>query len=596
MLALALMAGTNVSAYDFESGGLYYTVLSEDEKTVEVSADNMTYYPGLTDVVIPENVENAGTTYTVTGIGANAFYYTSVASVKIPTTVTEIGDYAFSDCNLVTVDIPASVTSMSGNSFGSIMSLTEINVDEANPNYSSVGGVLYSKDGSTLVTWPGGNANISMPGSVTAIGSYAFYCYYRANEIEIPNTVTTIGDFAFQSSTFERIGVPASVTEIGDGAFSFCSYLTDISVEESNPSYSSADGVIYNKDKTALVAWPYAKTDIEIPSSVTKIGDYAFYYCMNISSIDFPASLTEIGNYAFVMCSGLTSIDFPNTLTTIGVEAFNSCSGLTSVEVPNSVTSLGDFAFYCCYGLESIKLPENLTVMPKYVVGLCNKLKSITIPATVTSIGEGAFYSCQSLTEIEIPASVTSIGNYPMAFCTGLTSVTIPDGVTTLGQAVFRDCSNLETVTLGSGLKEMGDFVFGNCPALKSVTCRSHDVPVVTPDIWQVDESFVTDVYSSATLYVPEGTKKDYEAVEPWSLFDNIKEQAGTGIDGVVSIGEEVSITVADGSIIVSGASGVEVYSLDGTQVYGGTAGTVSGLPSGVYVVKAGGKTAKVAL
>ncbi len=590
------MAGTNVFAYDFEADGLYYTVLSEDEKTVEVSADNMTYYPGLTDVVIPENVENGGTTYTVTRIGDNAFFYTSVASVEIPTTVTEIGDFAFSDCSLVTVDIPASVTSMSGNSFGSVVNLMEINVDEANPNYSSVGGVLYSKDGSTLVTWPGGNTNISIPSSVTTIGSYAFYCYYRADEIEIPNTVTTIGDFAFQSSTVERIGVPASVTEIGDGAFSFCSYLTSIDVEASNPVFSSADGVIYNKDKTTLVAWPYAKTDVEIPSSVTKIGDYAFYYCMNISSIDFPSSLTEIGNYAFVMCSGLTSLDFPNTLTTIGIEAFNSCSGLTSVEVPNSVTSLGDFAFYCCYGLESIKLPENLTVMPKYIVGLCSKLKSITIPATVTSIGEGAFHSCQSLTEIEIPASVTSIGNYPMAFCTGLTSVTIPDGVTTLGQAVFRDCSNLETVTIGAGVREMGDYTFGGCPAIKSVTCLSQEVPVVTPDIWQVDESFVADVYSSATLYVPDGTKEDYEASEPWGLFANIEELTGTGINGVVSSDGEVSISVADGSIVVSGASGVEVYSLDGTQVYGGAAGTVSGLPSGVYVVKAGGKTAKVAL
>ena len=248
-------------------------------------------------------------------------------------------------CSLVTVDIPASVTSMSGNSFGSVVNLMEINVDEANPNYSSVGGVLYSKDGSTLVTWPGGNTNISIPSSVTTIGSYAFYCYYRADEIEIPNTVTTIGDFAFQSSTVERIGVPASVTEIGDGAFSFCSYLTSIDVEASNPVFSSADGVIYNKDKTTLVAWPYAKTDVEIPSSVTKIGDYAFYYCMNISSIDFPSSLTEIGNYAFVMCSGLTSLDFHweipvDTDTYVASQVITDAAGRVVEQVPAGVYSV----------------------------------------------------------------------------------------------------------------------------------------------------------------------------------------------------------------------------------------------------------------
>ena len=102
--------------------------------------------------------------------------------------------------------------------------------------------------------------------------------------------------------------------------------------------------------------------------------------------------------------------------------------------------------------------------------------------------------------------------------------------------------------------------------------------------------------YADAKLYVPEGCSDNYEADPTWGRFVRIEEIVGTGIGDAASGCEEVSITVADGSIVVSGASGVEVYSLDGTQVYNGAAGTVSGLPSGVYVVKAGGKTAKVAL
>ena len=127
-------------------------------------------------------------------------------------------------------------------------------------------------------------------------------------------------------------------------------------MEENNQSYCSEDGVLFNKDKTELIQYPSKKADKQyvIPSSVTSIGDNAFYGCSSLTSIEIPSSVTSIGNGAFSRCSSLTSIEIPEGVTSIRNGAFSGCSSLTSIDIPNSVTSIGASAFSSCSKLTTI--------------------------------------------------------------------------------------------------------------------------------------------------------------------------------------------------------------------------------------------------
>ena len=168
-----------------------------------------------------------------------------------------------------------------------------------------------------------------------------------------------------------------------------------------NPNYSSEEGVLFNKDKTTLVAYPGGKQGAyAIPNSVTSIGVEAFGSCTGLTSVTIPNSVTSIGDYAFHGCSGLTSVTIPNSVTIIGEGAFSSCSGLTSVTIPNRVTRIESSAFYGCTGLTSVTIPNSVTSIGDYAFGECSGLTSVTIPNSVTIIGNLAFYQCSGLTSV----------------------------------------------------------------------------------------------------------------------------------------------------------------------------------------------------
>ena len=181
-------------------------------------------------------------------------------------------------------------------------------------------------------------------------------------------------------------------------------------------------------------------TSVIFPSTLKVIGDNTFHsgenssyqvvdYEMSLEHINIPASVTTIGDYAFCNCSNLTSITFASgsQLESIGDYAFYYCSSLTSIEIPAGVTSIGERAFAACISLASIEIPAGVTRIEGSAFNSCSSLTSITIPANVTSIGTNAFYECSSLTSIEIPAGVTSIGGYAFQNCNSLSSATFAD-------------------------------------------------------------------------------------------------------------------------------------------------------------------------
>lgn len=351
-----LLFPLTLSAYDFEAKNsdgvtIYYDKISETECAVtynDINA-NAEIYSG--DITIPATVTYDDTIYAVINISHYAFRgCTSLTSISLPSTVTSIsnggfwgctsltsisipedlfyiGDAAFYDCSsLTSISIPRKGTTyIHESAFLRCTSLTSISVDPANPTYSTHDGALFIKDQSTLICCPCGKGSINLP-----------------------STVTTIGEHAFDD----------------------CATLTSITVDPTNPDYSSIDGVLFNKDQSTLIICPRGKqSSYIVPSTVTTVGNTAFYYC-----------------------TSLTSISLPEGLTTISFAAFSFCSSLTSITLPKGLTSIGDFAFWRCTALTSI---TNLSTTPQEINDI-DVLCDVPLSTATLCVPSGSLEAYQS--------------------------------------------------------------------------------------------------------------------------------------------------------------------------------------------------------
>ena len=308
----------------------------------------------------------------VTSIGGQAFAFCyELRSVNIPSSVTSIGHHAFEDCaELTSLTIPGSVTSIDEGAFRGCKkltsmtiprsvsfisvgvfsycsSLTSLTVENGNPRYDSRGNcnAIFETSSNTLIA---GCQNTAFPGSVSAIGTFAFAGCTELTSVTIPGTVAAIGKGAYMScSRLQGVTIPGSVANIGPMAFAFCDSLAAIVVESGNPIYDSRNNcnAIIETASNILIA---GSQNTVIPNSVKAIDDYAFSSRKGLNSITIPGSVISIGQNVFYDCTGLASINIPNSVTSIGSQAFYNCISLASVTIPGSVTAIGEGAFINC--------------------------------------------------------------------------------------------------------------------------------------------------------------------------------------------------------------------------------------------------------
>ena len=298
--------------------------------------------------------------------------------------------------------------------------------------------------------------SIAMPDSVVYIGRSAFYNCTSLKSITIPDGVKEIGYAAFsECAGLVSVKIPDNVTKIGESAFINCANLTKIDVTAGNKYYSSANGVLFNKDKSELICYPAGIKNVgySIPDGVTVIRDRAFNKCISLNSITIPKSVQDIDTYSFFGCTSLEAINvagsnknyadvngilFSKDKTKIVCYPANKKN--MSYSIPVSVKVVGVAAFRDCIYLKGITIPDSVTNIEHHAFSNCKSLKSITIPDSITAIEMATFIDCASLTGVKIPASVTSIGWGAFSNCTSLTKITIPAGVKTIADKALGYC------------------------------------------------------------------------------------------------------------------------------------------------------------
>ena len=504
----------------------------------------------LTEITIPDSV---------TSIGDSAFHdCENLTEITIPDSVTEIGNYAFYNCiSLSKVKLPNGLTKIGYSAFRGCINLTDITISSDNKNFSSVDGVLFSKDMSTLLVYPAGSKRSTyiVPDSVTEIGDYTFYYCKNLREITIPDSVTEIGYQAFSGCTsLTEIVIPDSVTEIGSFAFSGCTSLSKV----------------------------------QLPNGLTKIGDSAFYYCTSLTEITIPDSVTQIEVSAFSGCTSLKELTIPDSVISIGGYAFSGCTSLAKITVspdnknyssvdgvlfskdmsallaypagnkrstytvPDSVTKIDDAAFFGCVYLTDITVSsdnknyvsvdgvlftKNMSTLVAYPAG--NERSTYTIPYGVKKICGLAY--CENLKEIVFPDSVIDASSELLVGCCSLTNIvvspgnnifwsadgvlfanievnflitypaakerstyTIPDGVEIIYAEAFAHSKNLKSVTISESVTAIYEAAFMCCTNLREIT--------IPKSVIEIDDSAFENCDSLKNVYYL-GTRAQWKAV-----------------------------------------------------------------------------------
>lgn len=373
-------------------------------------------------------------------------------------------------------------------------------------------------------------------------------------------------------------------------------------------SVSSTDDLDWRRlQLSGTLVIPSTVTHEGTPYTVTTIG--SFGEC-NYSALDLPSTVTVLGQGCFSQCTTLTAVILPPSVVEIQQGAFTNCIALTSVTIPNSVRTIGNYVFSGDTALRSVTLPDSTALVGDAIFGGCHNLTQpvynsthfmfmpmdysgeYTIPDGIQAVCGGVFEFCEDLTDIHFPASVETIGRNAFYGCTGLTSVVLPPHLLAVPENMFWGCTALRSVDITSNtLMRIGGCAFAGATALTRVTIKTALPPSVNSSSLPIAES------TFDTLIVPCGAAQAYRNENYWNEIPVIEEDCSVGIDGVDAI--NAKIYTNNGQIVVEGAdcNTVTLYDLSGrhlaTEQDYGTAIRFDVPASGTYMVKVGNHPAR---
>ncbi len=214
------------------------------------------------------------------------------------------------------------------------------------------------------------------------------FAHAETTAYTVPEGKTEVQNYDFSNKNYTSITIPASVTKIGIGIFRNFPNLKTITVDANNPVYYSENNCIIEKATGTLVAGCAASV---IPSTVTGIGDYAFYYCPNLINIDIPSSVKFIGKKAFSNCPKLEAMHLPDSVRYIDDQVFNECTSLKEITLSKSLTYLPVGMCYKCSSLEKLVIPNSVTSVEGNIIQGCSLSKGIYIPKSVVNVASTAF-------------------------------------------------------------------------------------------------------------------------------------------------------------------------------------------------------------
>ena len=556
-LSVSLLALCALAQTQFTSGKFKYEVIEGTDNWVQIipksTSDSGAGYSNLASSDFKTSVTYDGVTYTVVGIGANAFYkcklneqailqlpegyifidagafsFTEVGSLKLPTTMQFIAERAFDSNKL------AGVTVLAGNPYYAHLVSTQSNV-----SYT----MLTNKEKTKIIAAPGAKPTQFSSGGTTYLTS-----------ITIPDQITEIGDFAFYGNpTLKTVNFHAGITRIGMGAFSN-TQLTRVNIP--NPDCEIGNSCFSNSQVSSVT----------LPQGMKKLGRHVFFYCPNLTSLTLPEGMEEIGMMCFGSCN-LSSVNLPSTMVKldscslqdnpftsinlknvkyVGRQAFSQCANLTTITSNGMLEEIDGAAFTRC-PLTMAYLPECMKTIIMNAYFRCPNLTSFTVPTTVTTITGNPCVGATSLTAFnvaegsqyfaaydgclyatggytvkgdtdrggdDVPAGLTALVGVPTGWQQSV--LRVPEGVTVIANQAAREATSITQVELPSTLVEIRPSAFSSITGITRVTCLATTPP-------NSGEYFTSEVYQNAVLCVPMRSMELYRAAAGWCNFQNIE-------------------------------------------------------------------------
>lgn len=705
LLSLGLVLAMTTLGAPVKVGDIVYEVTGPT--TVKVMPDressaSTNNYKG--NITIPSSVTIDGKTYTVNEIGVRAFSScynltgitmpntivridsnginscSKLTSLVVPPSVRVIESSGISSCGLTkltlsegldsigyqgvallnslkdTLFLPASLRAMAPGAVGFSHKMTAYSIPDANKNFKTVDGVIFSKDGKTLVAFPCYKDcpdGYTLPSGVSRIEPYAMSNLDRLTKFTFSYTTCDVADHAFYSSskltTIERA---TSIRSIGAAGFGSCMRLNEITLGYNLERIDSAGFASVGSSLPNNTSGMPQRAVINLTNcrALKHIGSHAFTSA-SIERIDIPAAVETIVDDAFTMAQYLQRIDvasankdfvsingvlydramttllcvpsafenqmfeFPNGVKHIGKNAFYGCRNMREVVLPEGLLSMGENAFYNC-GLFRVSFPSTLTHLPMNCFAYSG-LSSVVVPSTIKSMDGGVFSNCQSLVSAKLPDELPYVAPGTFFNDNILENVNIPAHAKVIGYNSFNNCYKIKKVVIPNEVREIEYRAFGcnfnpyNHGIIDTLILGRQLATIgsnafvgqnyivfiksknAVPPVVSEEGAWMTAVHNNARVDVPEGSLQAYKSAPIWNMFKSWGEFAA--VNGVEN-SNPMKYRAADGAIEFQGEGTVEVYSISGLRIYSGPAARVEVPAKGVYIIRTAGSTAKVAL